>query len=73
MKRLLLLSSISLLIFSCSDFDSDLPLSTNSGIAFVASRDTVIHEKPSLPQDERELDYDECLNPSWSLEEIENP
>ena len=67
MKRTLLLLCLSSLAFSCADFDSELPLPTNSGIAFISARDTTVYIDTLSTPDEEYIFYDECLNASWNI------
>ena len=68
MIRMLLLV-ISSLSFSCGEFNSHLPLPTNSGIAFAASRDTVIQIDTVTTVNEVDVHDEECLNLEWSTDE----
>lgn len=67
MMRILVLLCLSSLAFSCADFDSELPLPTNSGIAFISARDTAVYIDTLATPTEEYIFYDECLNGSWNV------
>jgi|GEM_PF-5027932 len=67
MKRILVFFCLSILAFSCADFDSELPLPTNSGIAFISARDTAVYVDTLTTPSEEYIFYDECLNGSWNV------
>ena len=67
MKRILVFLFLSTLAFSCADFDSELPLPTNSGIAFISARDTAVYIDTMAAAVEEYAFYDDCLNASWNI------